>query len=333
MKGLLLALYCVIIVILSACSGPMESFIEYAPPPPAARQEVVPLVYPAEPPEPAAVADALPDAADESLGADDEGAISDFSVTQDGTEINMPDADLYIYGHYIEENEVRYRSFLEAYPDLSTESSLALVNINADYGYYNGISAISNPESLLVLCNKNHQLPIEYIPEKVSVIKGTSYTLREEAAEAFELMREAMKDGLGLPLVVVSAYRDYTYQENLYRKYFASDGERADTYSARAGHSEHQTGLAVDLLHKSSSGSLRGAGFQHTAQYAWMQSHAHQYGFILRYPEGSESITGYRFEPWHWRYIGVEDATRMFEEGFATFEEYIGTVYATSTPV
>jgi LAS superfamily LD-carboxypeptidase LdcB len=266
--------------------------------------------------------------ADESLGESGGNLIADLSISPGGAEPTEPGTELMEYPHYIEQNSARYLSFLSVFPDLSVTASLALVNVNADYGYYNGITAIGEPDSKLVLCNKNFQLPTDFVPQNLRAVAGTPYLMEDEAAAAFESMKKDVKDELGLPLVMLSGYRDYSYQKALYARYAKADGaETADTYSARAGHSEHQTGLAVDFLHKSSSGSLRAAGFQNTAQYAWLQVHAHEYGYILRYPEGYESVTGYRFEPWHWRYIGVEDATRMVEEGFATFEEYIGTFY------
>ena len=339
MKRALFALYCLLIIVLSACSGPLSHIpFEYADAAPvqaeavylqsaASRQDSLPRAS-------VKTAEATPDVdtaieqASESLEGGDDSLITDFSVDPGGGGPFEPISDLLSYPHYIEANEMRYRSFLAKFPDSAAESALALVNVNADYGYYAGITVIEETGSVLVLCNKNFQLPSVFVPETLRNIAGTSYKMTDEAASAFERMKQAVRDELGLPLAVVSGYRDYAYQKALYNRYAKADGpDVADTYSARAGHSEHQTGLAIDFLHKSPSGSMRGAGFQNTAQYAWMQAHAHEYGFILRYPEGHESVTGYRFEPWHWRYIGIEDATRMFEEGFATFEEYIGTYY------
>ena len=88
----------------------------------------------------------------------------------------------------------------------------------------------------------------------------------------------------------------------------------ADNYSARAGHSEHQTGLAIDI------GSTK-TSFEYTNEFKWLQEHAHEYGFIMRYPKGKTWITGYEYEPWHYRFVGVDAATKIFEEGI-TFEEY-----------
>ena len=345
MKRILLALYCAAMILLPACSGPLQIPFEYADAPAQAdkpeniplqsavtRQDAAPRgslkTAPAPSPEATPDIDAAIEQADESLEGGDDSLIEDLSVAAGGGVPAGPVSELLAYTHYIESNDLRYQSFLSAFPSLTAASSLALVNVNADFGYYNGVSVIREPDDLLVLCNKNYQLPSGFVPQDLRGVGGTSHKMAAEAAEAFEAMQKAIKEELSLPLVVLSGYRDYAYQKGLYARYAKADGaDVADTYSARAGHSEHQTGLAIDFLHKLPGGSLRGAGFQNTAQYAWLQSHAHRYGFILRYPEGYEPITGYRFEPWHWRYIGAEDAARMAEEGFATFEEYIGTYY------
>jgi D-alanyl-D-alanine carboxypeptidase len=272
----------------------------------------------------------------ETLPDDEDVQYSDLSVpmlgdgVSDATDSDGPFVDpddiLLSFPHYVSDNDARYRSFIAAYPDMPVTRSLALVNIGADYGFYNNISGIENPSDLLALCNKNWQLPEDYVPANLRVIADTRFRMTNEAATAFERMRAKMYDDTGLELVVVSTYRSFKYQTDLHARYANSD-PNADSYSARAGHSEHQTGLAIDMLHTSPSGSLRSANFQKTGQYEWMVANAHKYGFILRYPKGYESVTGYVFEPWHWRYIGVEDATRMVNSGIKTFDEYIGTYY------
>jgi LAS superfamily LD-carboxypeptidase LdcB len=316
-----LALYCAVIAALPGCSSYTYMSVEF----------IENALSPAKPA--AAISDEEADVtasltyADESLGDYDAVPIQGFSVTRLAAPLE-PVSEFLGEPHYIEANEARYQAFTSAFPGLAAVTALALVNINADYGYYNKITVTDSPEALLVLCNKNFRLPEDYEPEDLRPIKGTSLKMTDEAAAAFEAMQESLRADLGLPLVAMSAFRSYRYQRALYGRHAANHGAAvADTFSARAGHSEHQAGLAVDFLHRWNSGSLRSAGFQNTAQYAWLQAHAHIYGFILRYPEGYESITGYRFEPWHWRYIGAEDATRMFEGGFVTFEEYIGTYY------
>ena len=113
-------------------------------------------------------------------------------------------------------------------------------------------------------------------------------------------------------------YEKVCYQENLYNNYVSRDGKaEADTYSARAGHSEHQTGLAVDV----GSSNNTFSGFKYTDEYDWVKDNAHLYGFIVRYEEGKEWITGYMAEAWHLRYVGVEAATYIYENDI-TFDEY-----------
>ena len=120
----------------------------------------------------------------------------------------------------------------------------------------------------------------------------------------------------GLNLYISSAFRSYEYQDGLYNRYVAQDGqELADTYSARPGHSEHQTGLAFDLNTIDDS-------FANTAEGQWVAEHAHEYGFIVRYPADKVAITGYQYEPWHIRYLG-DEAAAVYESGLC-LEEYLG---------
>ena len=129
------------------------------------------------------------------------------------------------------------------------------------------------------------------------------------------LSENASKEGLNI--YMSSAYRSYSYQNTLYNNYVSQYGrEQADTFSARAGHSEHQTGLAIDVNTIDDS-------FAYTPEAVWLAQHAHEYGFIIRYPKDKENITGYKYEPWHIRYLGVETATAVYNSGL-TLEEYLG---------
>ena len=120
----------------------------------------------------------------------------------------------------------------------------------------------------------------------------------------------------GYDLPTLSAYRSYDYQAGLYNDYVARDGkEAADRYSAQPGKSEHQTGLAFDI------GQLDDS-FGETPAGKWLAQHAHEYGFIIRYPKGKEHITGYMYEPWHVRYLGIDTATSVYQSGL-TLEEYL----------
>ena len=187
--------------------------------------------------------------------------------------------------------------------------------------FYYQIKPIKNPESIHVLVNKNHQLSSHYIPKDLEVISNQyAYDekyLRKEARLSFErLSKEAST--LGYRIIGVSAYRDYDYQKKLYQHYVDTKGkEYADLCSARPGHSEHQSGLAIDVMGSNLDYNL----FEESEEFTWMSENAHHYGFILRYPKGKEHITGFKYEPWHYRYVGVELATTLYQKNL-TLEEY-----------
>jgi D-alanyl-D-alanine carboxypeptidase len=133
----------------------------------------------------------------------------------------------------------------------------------------------------------------------------------------------AVKDGINL--VMISGYRSYAAQVSTYNGYVAKDGKTAaDTYSARPGHSEHQTGWAADLGNGTCDLEIC---FGDTKSGKWLATHAHEYGFIIRYPLGKEAITGYQYEPWHLRFVGLELSAELFKTG-QTMEEFFGVVPA-----
>lgn len=157
----------------------------------------------------------------------------------------------------------------------------------------------------ILVVNKKYALPENYNPGDNPEARGALTKMQNAAARA----------GFSLPLN--SAFRSFSYQKNLYNSYAAIDGvAAADTYSARPGHSEHQTGLAFDIGNISDSFGDAGAG-------KWIAENMADYGFILRYPKGKEYITGYKYEPWHVRYVGVQHAQKIFASGL-TLEEYLG---------
>lgn len=181
---------------------------------------------------------------------------------------------------------------------------------------------IDNPEDLLVLVNKTRTLPSDYIPNDLEEIdinySNHNKYLRREAKQAFENLSKEAKD-LGYFIVAVSAYRDYAYQEDLYQGYVVDKGkEYADKCCAKPGHSEHQTGLSLDVM----GSNLDYDEFEASPEFEWMKDHAHLYGFIMRYSKGKEKITGFKYEPWHYRYVGILTATEIYEQQL-TLEEYI----------
>lgn len=187
--------------------------------------------------------------------------------------------------------------------------------------YYASTEPTPNPGSVDMLVNKRFYLSESFVPSELvemSVQYATKGVQMSSAAyEAFKRMADAMKEQ-GLSMYASSTYRDYAYQSELYNSYVKRDGEEtADTFAARPGFSEHQTGLTADLA--TSSGGL--TKFGDSEEYQWMLSNAYRYGWILRYPEGKESLTGYEAEPWHWRYIGEELAAKVYQSGL-TYDEY-----------
>ncbi len=187
--------------------------------------------------------------------------------------------------------------------------------------FYKNIKLVDNPDAIMVLVNKTYQLEPNYIPNDLELISTTyayeNKMLRKEAKEAFELLSEEACT-LGYRIVATSTYRDYDYQKKLFDGYTSEKGEQyALECSAKPGHSEHQTGLAVDVAGSNDDYDE----FESSLEFPWMKENAHRYGFILRYPKGKEKITGFKYEPWHYRYVGTEIAKIIYDENL-TLEEY-----------
>lgn len=202
---------------------------------------------------------------------------------------------------------------------------LLILTVNHDNQkreFYRNITLIKNPNSKLVLVNKFHCLPSNYIPndlEKIDVMYANDYKyIRKEVKKAFEQLSSDAKQ-LGYQIIAVSTFRSYHYQKNLYQYYVREKGKKyADNCSARPGHSEHQTGLSIDVMGENMDYNR----FAETKAFTWMKENAHKYGFIMRYPSGKEHITGFKYEPWHYRYVGKEVATTIYKKQI-TLEEYL----------
>lgn len=179
-----------------------------------------------------------------------------------------------------------------------------------------------DPASLLVLVSRDKPLkPENYLPKDLRTVSGSSDQLRKEAATALEnLLKAGRKDGHALTML--SAYRSFDRQQSLFNQYKARYGlDYTTRISAPPGTSEHQLGLATDLGLANSSCDLK-ACFGETAGGKWLAENAQRFGFIIRYPADGEKITGYKYEPWHLRYIGVEHAQAMTSSNAKTFEDY-----------
>lgn len=183
-------------------------------------------------------------------------------------------------------------------------------------------------KGLLFLVNKQNPVDKDYKPDDLEPIKYYASDrseacryMRAEAAEQFHKLVEAAKES-GYTLVMTTAYRSYGFQQILWNNYVANEGEEAASrFSAKPGQSEHQTGLAVDVTSPSVDYELS-YSFGETAEGSWLADNAHRFGFIIRFPEGKEDITGYLYEPWHIRYVGEAVAGDMHNKGL-TLEEYL----------
>lgn len=229
--------------------------------------------------------------------------------------------DRYIKYDFIDTNSVYDTTILKE--KYNYEDTVTFVNAYLDKDYYSNDIPLSKDEAskLDVIVNKYYKLDKDYEPEDLTVINSKfasgTQKLRKEAAGKFEEMASDMLKE-NLKIYAGSTYRSYSYQEGLYNRYVKKDGfKEAETYSARAGYSEHQLGLAVDIVNGKWNYLSEG-----DKEYTWLINNSYKYGFILRYPHESEYITGYVFEDWHFRYLGIDLATKVHESKL-TYDEYI----------
>jgi len=181
--------------------------------------------------------------------------------------------------------------------------------------------ATANADSIKVLVNKKHPLPQGYAPQDLKTVGGV--TMRSEAAKQLQKMLDAARAN-GTPLIPRSGYRSYATQKSVYNKWVGVYGkEKAGYLSAKPGYSEHQTGLAIDIAPATGNCQALSSCMASTPAGKWLAKHAADYGFILRYEKGHTDITGYYYEPWHYRYLGVKTAKDYQAGGFHTYEEYL----------
>jgi D-alanyl-D-alanine carboxypeptidase len=218
--------------------------------------------------------------------------------------------------YYLERNLPRYKSYYNQNKDLEAEEIIKRVNCNLDKTFYEDTVPADLSKNELSLINKHHYLAKNYEPADMVDVKPVHGTgkLKKAAYEAFiEMHDDAKKEKLKLR--ISSSYRSFQLQKYLYNIFVNKDGQKkTDSYSSRPGYSEHQTGLAMDLMPTERN-------FKNTKEFAWLLENAHNYGFILRYPEDKEYITGYTYEPWHYRYVGTQAAKYIYDNNIA-FEEY-----------
>lgn len=192
--------------------------------------------------------------------------------------------------------------------------------------------SISDPTSAWVIVNKQRPLqPTNYAPNDLVIPNialrlgkdNEEMKLRKEAATALETMTQAAQSQ-SLNLMVASGYRSYKLQTVVYGGYVKTQGQTvADTQSARPGYSEHQTGLAVDLEPANRTCEVEDC-FADTPEGKWLAAHAYEYGFIMRYQQNTEHVVGYKYEPWHFRYVGQELSNEIHKQGYPPLETFFG---------
>ena len=225
-------------------------------------------------------------------------------------------------------NTDRYIAYKGNNPDLSYEDVVTRVNIGLDKDFYSLITPADTSKGNLLLMNKYLKLASDYEPNDLEEVKSECFisgnlyvrNMRKEAKEAFERLCTDSKAN-GTPVYGQSGYRPYSMQEKLYNSAVKNSGQKvADSDTARPGHSEHQTGLTMDVSSTKGGNML---SFHKTESFTWMQNNAHKYGFILRYLDGKTHITGFTYESWHYRYVGIETATDIHNNyPNLTYDEY-----------
>ncbi|BAC12486.1 carboxypeptidase [Oceanobacillus iheyensis HTE831] len=245
-------------------------------------------------------------------------AITDFQLQQE---------DLLVSGVYNEDTKQKIEEVIQSENSYKPGEGLPAPTEPAFTDA--GTEIISNPYDQLALVNKEFSLPADYIPDDL-VIPNVPFPFTEDIPKKY--MRQAAADALeelfadaleeNLELYAQSGYRSYDRQDNIFAANAAENGEKhANTFSARPGESEHQTGLAMDVTSPEVNFNLV-TEFGETKEGKWVKENAANYGFIIRFPEGKEDITKYQFEPWHLRYVGHKAAEEIMNQDI-TLEEYL----------
>lgn len=198
---------------------------------------------------------------------------------------------------------------------------VSLVNVGANNDPYTNTKETDMDKEFAILVNKYTYLPENYAPDDIVEMSNwyayPNNSIRQEVYDAFKEMSAAAQED-GYTLIVNSSYRTSEEQKEIYEDYEDSRGkEYADTYAARPDFSEHQTGLSLDVF----SPGANMSNFADTETFKWLSENCYKYGFILRYPEGKEEITGYNYEAWHYRYVGKDLAKKVYDSGL-TYDEY-----------
>lgn len=240
-----------------------------------------------------------------------------LTIDKDDNLINIAKEKYYIDKHleeylaYIKENKC------------NNATAILKINTYTNYDFYSHDIEAKNLSNTMIV-NKFYKLKEDFVPNNLVDISnlyawGTDNKAQKEVLDAFIRMQKDCLDQTGLKLLINSAYRSYKEQEEVYNDYVKKNNEEyADTIAARPGHSEHQTGLSLDIF---STKDPKIKTFGESDTFKWLKDNAYKYGFIIRYPKDKEDITGFNYEPWHYRYVGLDIAKEIYEEDI-TYEEY-----------
>lgn len=213
--------------------------------------------------------------------------------------------------YYIPDNLLTYLEYSKKETDIN--KVISIVNVKANNEWYTNTKEANENSGVKILVNKFNYLNENYSPDDIVNISNwyayDGHSIKKEVYNEYVNMWKAA-DKEGLTLLVNSAYRTLEQQKKEYDL-------AGDKYASRPGFSEHQTGLALDIV----THNIVGNEFENTDEFRWLQNNAHRFGFILRYPKDKENITGYAYESWHYRYLGIDLATKVYNSGL-TYDEY-----------
>lgn len=227
--------------------------------------------------------------------------------------------------YFINKNLKRYLAFMDNNRELNMRSVIEHINVGRDKDFYQDTKKVDISKKELMLVNKYHHLNEDYVPENLVTV-SQKYAWGEKGSQkcakvtydAFLKMWEVANNS-GYYLMINSSYRDFEKQNNIFESYKKRYGiEYAEDYAAHPGYSEHQTGYALDIVDKNYTSKDT---FTTSEAFNWMKDNAYKFGFILRYQEEKESVTGTNFESWHYRYVGTKVAKYIYENNI-TFDEY-----------
>lgn len=240
-------------------------------------------------------------------------------------EVNLNYLNITKEKYYLKKNFNDYIEYMNNNKKLDLSTVVRNINIHLDQEFYSTNYKTNTTLDTSMLVNKYYLLDENYTPDDL-VSVSTKYAwgdagsqkVRQVAYDAFLDMWNAANDE-GYYLMINSSYRSYQDQESIYNNYKSSQGQKyADSIAARPGASEHQTGLTMDIFSKTNTNKNT---FAESETAAWLANNSYKYGFILRYPQDKENVTGYSYEAWHFRYVGVNIATYIYQNNI-TFEEY-----------